>query len=84
LRIREAKRLLRAPGARVTDVCYAAGFNDPSYFGRVFRQHLGASPAEWAKQFATRRDLSATGAARVLEITTTLPTLKATPGVIAP
>ena len=54
LRIREARRLLRRPGTRVTDVCYAVGFNDPSYFGRVFRQHVGTAPAAWAKIEAER------------------------------
>lgn len=48
LRISEAKRLLRQPEWTVTDVCYAVGFNDVSYFGRVFRQHVGESPSAWA------------------------------------
>ena len=43
LRIREAQRLLRQPGATVTDVSYAVGFSDPSYFGRAFRRRVGDS-----------------------------------------
>jgi AraC-like DNA-binding protein len=54
LRIREAQRLLRVPGARAAEVGCAVGFNDPSYFGRVFRQRLGLAPATWAKQEAER------------------------------
>jgi AraC-like DNA-binding protein len=50
MRVREAKRLLRVPGARIADVCYAVGFNDPSYFARVFRQRLGESPADWSRK----------------------------------
>ena len=53
-RIREARRLLRRPGARVADVCHAVGFNDPSYFGRVFRQQVGMAPAACARLEAQR------------------------------
>ncbi len=77
LRIREAKRLLRAPGARVTEVCFAAGFNDASYFGRVFRQHLGVSPATWARLEEDRRRAQSPPPAPALDITATVPALRA-------
>jgi AraC-like DNA-binding protein len=46
-RVREACRQLSAPGANVTDVAYSVGFNDPSYFGRVFRRYVGLTPTEF-------------------------------------
>jgi AraC-like DNA-binding protein len=50
LRLDEARRLLRQPGATVTDVAFAVGFSDPSYFGRAFRRHVGESPSAWARR----------------------------------
>ena len=44
-RLREACRLLENPTTAVTDVAYAVGFNDASYFARVFKQRLGRPPS---------------------------------------
>lgn len=46
-RLREARRMLASPGSSVTQICYAAGFNDPSYFTRVFKKYFGANPSEF-------------------------------------
>jgi YesN/AraC family two-component response regulator len=46
-RIQEAKRLLANPNMPVADVAAAVGFNDPSYFTRVFRKQEGVSPSEY-------------------------------------
>jgi AraC-like DNA-binding protein len=32
---------------QVGEIAFAWGFNDLSHFGRVFREHYGASPREW-------------------------------------
>lgn len=44
-RLREAYRLLENPKVTVADVSYAVGFNDPSYFARIFRQRIGVAPS---------------------------------------
>jgi AraC-like DNA-binding protein len=44
-RLKEACRLLANPAVTVTDVTYAVGFNDPSYFARIFKQRFGTSPS---------------------------------------
>ena len=44
-RLKEACRLLANPTVTVTDVAYAVGFNDPSYFARIFKQRFGTSPS---------------------------------------
>lgn len=44
-RLKEACRLLANPAVTVTDVAYAVGFNDPSYFARIFKQRFGTSPS---------------------------------------
>jgi signal transduction histidine kinase/AraC-like DNA-binding protein len=43
-RIKQAKSLLRDGSRSVTEVADSVGFNDPSYFGRVFRRIVGCSP----------------------------------------
>ncbi len=46
-RMQQAKRLLSNPEMPVADVAAAVGFNDPSYFTRVFRKQEGVSPSEY-------------------------------------
>jgi AraC-like DNA-binding protein len=46
-RMREARRLLRAPGQSIGEVAYAVGFQDSNYFSRAFKQHHGMSPREF-------------------------------------
>lgn len=46
-RMTQAKRLLANPSMPVADVAVAVGFNDPSYFTRVFRRQEGVSPSEY-------------------------------------
>lgn len=46
-RVLQAKRLLTNPTMAVADVAGAVGFNDPSYFTRVFRKQEGVSPSEY-------------------------------------
>jgi AraC-like DNA-binding protein len=46
-RMSQAKRLLANPHMPVADVAGAVGFNDPSYFTRVFRKQEGVSPSEF-------------------------------------
>lgn len=50
LRVERAKVLLREPGLTVTAVAYDTGYKDPSYFGRVFKQETGMTPAEWQRE----------------------------------
>ena len=46
-RVSEAKRLLANPNMSVMDVAAMVGFDDPSYFTRVFRKQAGVSPSEY-------------------------------------
>lgn len=43
-RIKKAKEMLHNPNPSVADVVYSVGFNDPSYFTRVFRRRTGLCP----------------------------------------
>ena len=46
-RIKNSCRLLLNPGVSVSDIAYAAGFHDPSYFTRTFRRLIGMSPSRY-------------------------------------
>jgi len=50
LRLRFAAGLLAATSLTISEILYAAGFNDPSHFGRVFKQVYQLSPREYQKQ----------------------------------
>jgi len=50
IRLNKAKELLRNPELSITAVAYDCGFNDPSYFGRVFKQEFGTTPQEWREK----------------------------------
>ena len=49
-RILESCRLLKSPSTNVTDVAYAIGFNDASYFSRTFRRYVGMTPSSYCSQ----------------------------------
>ena len=51
-RVREAARLLAAPGAAhrsITDVAFRCGFSDLSHFGRAFAARMHATPSAWRR-----------------------------------
>ena len=51
-RIEASKILLKKQELNITQICYAVGFNDASYFSRVFRKFEGISPALYIKKIA--------------------------------
>lgn len=55
MRIAHAAKLLQNTDMTAPEVCYDSGFNDPSYFYRVFSKRTGLSPKEYRKQFGTTR-----------------------------
>ncbi len=46
-RIRAAAGLLSGSDRSISDICFATGFNSPSYFAKVFRQELLMSPRKY-------------------------------------
>jgi AraC-like DNA-binding protein/CheY-like chemotaxis protein len=56
-RIEEAQRLLENPKASITDVCFTVGFQDLSYFTRIFQRYVGLSPSRYrqAREADTER-----------------------------
>lgn len=58
VRIKEACRLLERPEIAVTEVAYLCGFNDPSYFSKVFKRYAGVTPSDYASSMENRSLLS--------------------------
>jgi AraC-like DNA-binding protein len=49
-RLRRAAELLRTTGLGVAEIAAQVGYDDPLYFSRVFRAHLGVAPSRYAAQ----------------------------------
>jgi AraC-like DNA-binding protein len=47
-RLKAAAAMLSAEKRRVSDVCYAVGFNNPSYFTSLFKKQFGMTPMAFA------------------------------------
>jgi AraC family transcriptional regulator, transcriptional activator of pobA len=45
----EAKVLLYQPSISISEVSFAIGFEDPSYFGRFFKKQTGQTPTEYRR-----------------------------------
>ncbi len=52
-RVQEAKNLMEREGLNISQACYAVGFGDLSYFGRVFRRIEGCSPSAYKKKLTS-------------------------------
>lgn len=50
IRLHEARRLLTDPRMNVSEVAYATGFNNLSYFSRSFKAEFDLLPSEWREQ----------------------------------
>jgi len=50
LRIHHAKRLLMMSESNCTRICYDVGYNNQSYFTRVFKQITGLTPRQFRQQ----------------------------------
>lgn len=49
-RVQRARKLLQNPTLTISEVARLAGYDDPGYFTRRFRQKTGLSPREWRNQ----------------------------------
>lgn len=49
VRLQAAADLLSNSRLSVTEIAMQCGFNEPNYFARQFRQHIGVSPSEYRK-----------------------------------
>lgn len=52
VRIEKSREMLAEPGARVSEVAFAAGFGSLSQFNRAFRKFVGQSPTQYRENCA--------------------------------
>lgn len=52
--ITQSQLLLSNVEKSIADVCYSLGFEDPSYFSRVFKRKTGLTPNEFRKKIGTK------------------------------
>lgn len=50
IRLQTAANMLAKNNCRVNEICYAVGFNTPSYFAKCFKKQFGVLPAEYMNQ----------------------------------
>jgi transcriptional regulator GlxA family with amidase domain len=51
LRVEEAKRLLEASRTAVDEISAQAGYEDPSFFRRLFKRRTGLTPSQYRRMF---------------------------------
>jgi transcriptional regulator GlxA family with amidase domain len=51
LRIEEAKQLIETETASIDDVGFKVGYEDPTFFRRLFKRQTGLTPAAYRRKF---------------------------------
>ncbi|MBU1106081.1 MAG: AraC family transcriptional regulator [Candidatus Riflebacteria bacterium] len=59
IRIERACRLLADTGVPIEEIAFASGFNNASYFFRVFKKQVGKLPLEWRKKHSVASQIDA-------------------------
>jgi hypothetical protein len=67
LRLEEAKHALETTTAPVEAVANDVGYEDASFFGRLFRRKVGLTPAQYRKRFRSLRLASTADATRPVD-----------------
>jgi transcriptional regulator GlxA family with amidase domain len=62
LRLEEAKHMLETGGQPVEAIANEVGYEDASFFGRLFRRKVGLTPAQYRKRFGSLRRALQSGA----------------------
>jgi transcriptional regulator GlxA family with amidase domain len=52
VRIEEARRILESSSIPVDDVGFSVGYQDPTFFRRLFKRKTGLTPAAYRRKFA--------------------------------
>ena len=50
IRLKKAVQLLESENFNIAEVAYKVGFNDPSYFSRMFKKQYGKAPSEYVEK----------------------------------
>jgi len=55
VRLEEAKQMLEVGNQAVESIALEVGYEDATFFGRLFRRHVGMTPAQYRKRFGGLR-----------------------------
>ena len=55
LRLEEAKQMLEAGNEPIEAIANAIGYQDPAFFGRLFKRKVGLTPAQYRRRFGAMR-----------------------------
>jgi len=47
IKLEKSKQLLKHTELNISEIAYAVGFKDPSYFSRLFSEKYGISPSQY-------------------------------------
>ena len=56
-RIEAAKRLLENTQINIAEICYEVGYEDLSFFRRIFKRQVGLTPSEYRQRIRPNRDV---------------------------
>ncbi|GGM96623.1 hypothetical protein GCM10010967_32920 [Dyadobacter beijingensis] len=56
LRLQKAAEMIRQKADTITQIGYAVGFNDQSYFSKSFKKEFGETPTEYAARVSPKED----------------------------
>lgn len=56
LRLERAKELMNSTTMNISEIAFAVGYNNPLYFSRLFRRHMGLSPSEYRREVSAPSD----------------------------
>ena len=59
LRIDAAKRIIEREAAGLDEVAYKVGYEDPTFFRRLFKREVGLTPAAYRRKFSSLLTLPA-------------------------
>jgi|GEM_PF-1279635 len=54
-RISKAKDMIRTNILNISEISFAVGFNDPLYFSKVFKKHVGVSPKQYRNMHVIKK-----------------------------
>jgi AraC-like DNA-binding protein len=46
-RLNHAAQMIKKKSGNIAEICYAVGFNNPSWFAECFKKQFGVSPSEY-------------------------------------
>ncbi len=60
-RLEEAKQMLERSSASIEAIASEVGYEDAGFFNRLFRRHVGLTPAAYRKRFGSLRQALSSG-----------------------